>query len=53
MPPDDVDNAVRQAVTSGVNAIWPGCDIWPEAPRENMEALVAAAKKYGNLKASQ
>lgn len=47
--PDDVDRAVKEAVDRGVNAIWPGCDIWPVVPRENMEALMAAARKYGNL----
>jgi [methyl-Co(III) methanol-specific corrinoid protein]:coenzyme M methyltransferase len=48
--PDDVDRAVKEAVDRGVNAIWPGCDIWPVVPRENMEALMAAARKYGKLK---
>ena len=47
--PDDVDRAVKEAVDRGVNAIWPGCDIWPVVPRENMEALMAAARKYGKL----
>ena len=47
--PEDVDNAVKQAIADGVNAIWPGCDIWPSAPRENMEALMAAVQKYGQL----
>ena len=47
--PDDVDRAVKEAVDRGVNAIWPGCDIWPVVPKENMEALMAAARKYGNL----
>jgi len=47
--PDDVDRAVKEAVDRGVNAIWPGCDIWPVVPRENMGALMAAARKYGNL----
>ena len=45
--PEDVDNAVKEAVANGVDAIWPGCDIWPTVPRENMEALLAAAQKYG------
>lgn len=45
--PDDVDNAVKEAVANGVNAIWPGCDIFPTAPKENMEALIAATQKYG------
>ena len=47
--PDDVDKAVKEAVDRGVNAIWPGCDMWPIVPKENMEALVAAAEKYGKL----
>jgi [methyl-Co(III) methanol-specific corrinoid protein]:coenzyme M methyltransferase len=47
--PEDVDRAVKEAVERGVNAIWPGCDIWPMVPKENMEALMAAARKYGKL----
>ena len=47
--PDDVDNAVKDAVENGVNAIWPGCDIFPTAPQENMKALMAATQKYGKL----
>ena len=47
--PDDVDEGVKQAIEKGVNAIWPGCDIWPTAPRENMEAMMKAARKYGKL----
>jgi [methyl-Co(III) methanol-specific corrinoid protein]:coenzyme M methyltransferase len=48
--PDDVDRAVKEAVDRGVNAIWPGCDIWPVVPKENMEALMASARKYGKLR---
>jgi len=47
--PDDVENAVKDAIDNGVNAIWPGCDIFPTAPRQNMEALMAATQKYGKL----
>jgi len=47
--PDDVDRAVKEAVERGVNAIWPGCDIWPVVPKENMEALMVSARKYGKL----
>jgi [methyl-Co(III) methanol-specific corrinoid protein]:coenzyme M methyltransferase len=47
--PDDVDNAVKQAITEGVNAVWPGCDIWPTASKENMKALIEATRKYGKL----
>lgn len=47
--PEDVDRAVKEAVDRGVNAIWPGCDIWPMVPKENMEALMVSARKYGKL----
>ena len=47
--PDDVDKAVKDAIANGVDAVWPGCDIWPEATRENMEALMTAVRKYGKL----
>lgn len=47
--PEDVEKAVEQATDRGVNAIWPGCDIWPTLPRENMLALMAAPRKYGKL----
>ena len=47
--PDVVDKMVKEAISNGVNAIWPGDDIWPEAPKENMEALMAAVRKYGKL----
>lgn len=47
--PEEVDSAVRQAIADGVNAVWPGCDLWPTAPKENMVALVAATRKYGKL----
>jgi [methyl-Co(III) methanol-specific corrinoid protein]:coenzyme M methyltransferase len=47
--PEDIDNAVKEAIASGVDAIWPGCDIWPTVPKENLQALVRAVKKYGKL----
>lgn len=47
--PNDVDWAVHEAIVGGVNAIWPGCDIWPTVPKENMEAMMEAVRKYGNI----
>lgn len=47
--PAQVEQAVKEAIDAGVNAIWPGCDIWPTAPGENMQAMMAAARKYGKL----
>jgi [methyl-Co(III) methanol-specific corrinoid protein]:coenzyme M methyltransferase len=47
--PEDVNKAVKEAIDLGVNAIWPGCDLWPVVPKENMESLMAAARKYGRI----
>jgi [methyl-Co(III) methanol-specific corrinoid protein]:coenzyme M methyltransferase len=47
--PDDIDTAVKEAIANGVDAVWPGDDIYPTAPRENMKALIAATQKYGKL----
>lgn len=43
--PDDVLRAVEECIKGGVDAVWPGCDIWPTVPKENMEALMRAVKK--------
>jgi [methyl-Co(III) methanol-specific corrinoid protein]:coenzyme M methyltransferase len=47
--PEQVEQAVKEAIDAGVSAIWPGCDIWPTAPKENIQAMMAAARKYGKL----
>jgi MtaA/CmuA family methyltransferase len=44
---EQIDEAVKDIVDSGVNAVWPGCDIWPDVPKENMKALVDATHKHG------
>lgn len=42
-----IEEAVRDIVDSGVNAVWPGCDIWPSVPKQNMKAFIQATRKYG------
>jgi [methyl-Co(III) methanol-specific corrinoid protein]:coenzyme M methyltransferase len=48
--PEDVDKAVKASIEAGVNAVWPGCDIWPTVPAENMQAMMSAGRKYGKVK---
>jgi MtaA/CmuA family methyltransferase len=45
--PEDVERSVKEIIANGADGIWPGCDIWPTVPVENMEMLMAAAKIYG------
>ncbi len=47
MPAEEVDQVVKGCFDAGVDALWPGCDLWPDIKKENLEAVVAAARKYG------
>ncbi len=40
--PDTVSAAVQAAIAAGADAIWPGCDLYPLMPAENLHALVQA-----------
>lgn len=48
--PEDVAKLVIAAIAGGVDAIWPGCDIWPGTPAENMKAMVETTREYGSKK---
>lgn len=37
--PQDVRRAVRAAVDAGVDAVWPGCDLVPQTPAQNLRAM--------------
>ena len=41
--PADITRAVGAIADAGANAVWPGCDLWPEIPDENMRALLMTA----------
>jgi len=43
--PADVGPAVLECITNGADGIWPGCDLWPEVPAENMSAMMKAFSK--------
>jgi len=44
---DQVRNAVRSALNQGADAIWPGCDLWPQLPEANLRAMVDETKNSG------
>ncbi len=44
--PDVIRDNVKAILDAGVDAIWPGCDIWPSVPQENMKALVETVAAY-------
>lgn len=45
--PETVETGIRDIIAAGPDAVWPGCDIWPEVPPENFHALMRTMKKYG------
>jgi [methyl-Co(III) methanol-specific corrinoid protein]:coenzyme M methyltransferase len=47
MDASQVEGVIRKCIDDGVDAVWPGCDIWPEAKRENVEAFVRTVRDYG------
>ncbi|MBF0327582.1 MAG: methyltransferase [Nitrospirae bacterium] len=44
---DLVRSTMRKCIDDGVSAIWPGCDIWPTVPPQNMKAMMDETIKYG------
>jgi [methyl-Co(III) methanol-specific corrinoid protein]:coenzyme M methyltransferase len=38
--PAEIQNAVFNAIASGADAIWPGCDLWPQVSVENLKAFM-------------
>jgi [methyl-Co(III) methanol-specific corrinoid protein]:coenzyme M methyltransferase len=43
----EVETIIKKCIDDGQDAIWPGCDIWPDVRKENMEAYVRTVKEYG------
>jgi [methyl-Co(III) methanol-specific corrinoid protein]:coenzyme M methyltransferase len=47
MDAKEVAPVIRKCIDDGVDAVWPGCDIWPDVKRENVEAYVQTIRDYG------
>jgi [methyl-Co(III) methanol-specific corrinoid protein]:coenzyme M methyltransferase len=44
--PDLVRTTIRKCMDDGVSAVWPGCDIWPTVPPDNMQAMMETVQNY-------
>jgi MtaA/CmuA family methyltransferase len=40
--PDEIRRGVTKSIDAGVNAVWPGCDLYPLTPCENLRAFTNA-----------
>jgi [methyl-Co(III) methanol-specific corrinoid protein]:coenzyme M methyltransferase len=45
--PAEVAEMIKDSIDLGADAIWPGCDIWPPVPPENMKAMMDTTKEHG------
>ena len=43
----EVEPVIRKCIDDGLDAVWPGCDLWPDVKKENVEAYVQTVRKYG------
>ena len=44
---EEAVEAIKVNIDGGVDAVWPGCDLWPAIKEENMRAIVKTAREYG------
>ena len=45
--PSAVEGVIKKCIDDGVDAVWPGCDLWPDVNDESMANYVKAVKEYG------
>ncbi len=43
---NEINEAVLKAKEVGVDAIWPGCDLVPQTPIENLRVFASAAQGH-------
>ena len=44
--PELVRTTIGKCIDDGVSAVWPGCDIWPTVPPENVKAMLDEVKSH-------
>jgi [methyl-Co(III) methanol-specific corrinoid protein]:coenzyme M methyltransferase len=44
--PELVRTTMHKCLDDGVSAVWPGCDIWPTVPPENVKAMLDEVANY-------
>jgi [methyl-Co(III) methanol-specific corrinoid protein]:coenzyme M methyltransferase len=47
MDSSQVEPVIKKCIEEGADAVWPGCDLWPEVKRPNVEAYVRAVREFG------
>lgn len=42
-----VKGVIKSCIDAGADAVWPGCDIWPDVKEPNLRAYIEAIFEYG------
>jgi [methyl-Co(III) methanol-specific corrinoid protein]:coenzyme M methyltransferase len=45
--PEEIEKAIKDCIDFGVDAVWPGCDIWPDIQSENLNLVNQTIKNLG------
>ncbi len=43
----EVEAVIKKCIDDGVDAVWPGCDLWPDVKEKNVKAYVKTVHEYG------
>jgi [methyl-Co(III) methanol-specific corrinoid protein]:coenzyme M methyltransferase len=41
--PEQIREEVAKAAAAGVDAVWPGCDLWPDTPIDHLKVWLEAS----------
>jgi [methyl-Co(III) methanol-specific corrinoid protein]:coenzyme M methyltransferase len=44
---EEAVEGIKKNIAAGVDAIWPGCDLWPDIKEENLAAMVKTVRELG------
>ncbi len=44
---EEIENYIQGCIDGGVDAVWPGCDIWPEVNEESLLTINRGIKEWG------
>jgi [methyl-Co(III) methanol-specific corrinoid protein]:coenzyme M methyltransferase len=43
----EVEPVIKACIDAGVDAVWPGCDVWPDVKPDNVHAWVRTIREFG------
>jgi len=47
MDASEVAPIIKDCIDKGYDAVWPGCDLWPDVKEDNVKAYVSTIREFG------